>query len=146
MSRITTYFISAFLLLNFGFANAADSAKAKQLKVVIQVSSDDAQTHEVTLNNTANLQKHFGADNITIEIVAYGPGLSILTKKNKFTERVASLATQEITLSACGNTIANAAKKNNGVKPELTAGVRVVPSGIARIVELQSQGYAYVRP
>ncbi len=51
-------------------------------KIVIQVSTDDARTQKIALNNAVNLQKHYGIDNIDIEIVAYGPGLGLLTGKS----------------------------------------------------------------
>jgi hypothetical protein len=51
-------------------------------KVVIQVSSDDPQTQKVALNNALNLQKAYGMDNVQVEVVAYGPGLSIFTGKS----------------------------------------------------------------
>lgn len=47
--------------------------------------------------------------------------------------------------SACGNTMAKVAKKS-GKMPVLLEGVQQVPAGVARIMELQEQGYAYVRP
>jgi len=59
---------------------------------------------------------------------------------------VESLAIQEIKFSACGNTIRKATKKNKGKKPKLTAGVKVTASDASRIIELQEQGYSYLRP
>ena len=41
---------------------------------MIQVSTDDPRTQKIALNNAVNMQKLYGIDNITIEIVAYGPG------------------------------------------------------------------------
>jgi len=118
---------------------------AKHHKLVIQVSTDDERTQTIALNNAVNIQKLYGMDNVDIEIVGYGPGLSLLTKKNKNTKRVKSLAMQNITFSACGNTMAKIEKKT-GKKPALTEGVKVVPGGVARITELQEDGYAYIRP
>ena len=114
-------------------------------KLVIQVSSDDAKTQTLALNNAANLQETLGMDNVKIEVVAYGPGLSLLTKKSKASSRVKSLAQQDIRFSACGNTMEKIAKKT-GKKPQLTEGVQVVNAGVARIMELQEQGYSYIRP
>ena len=114
-------------------------------KLVIQVSTDDTQTQKIALNNAVNLQKMYGMDNVTIEIVAYGPGLSLLTKQSKESDRVKSLALQNITFSACGNTMKKIEKKS-GKKPELTEGVGVVNAGVARILALQEDGYAYLRP
>lgn len=124
---------------------AAVAADFATHKVVIQVSTSDPKTQTIALNNAVNLQKLYGMDKVKVEIVAYGPGLGLLTAKNKNTKRVKSLAAQDITFSACGNTMKKVAKKT-GKKPKLTKGVRVVPAGVARIVELQKEGYAYIRP
>lgn len=114
-------------------------------KLVIQVSTDDARTQKIALNNAVNLQKLYGMDNVAIEIVAYGPGLGLLTTKSKQAARVKSLALQNITFSACGNTMNKIAKKT-GKKPKLVEGVGVVKAGVARIMALQEDGYSYIRP
>jgi intracellular sulfur oxidation DsrE/DsrF family protein len=116
-----------------------------QKKLVIQVSSADQLTQKIALNNAVNLQKMYGIDNISIEIVAYGPGLGLLTINSLQASRVTSLALQDITFSACGNTMKNIEKKT-GKAPVLLEGVGMVMAGVARIMELQQQGYAYIRP
>ena len=113
--------------------------------MVIQVSTDDPRTQKIALNNAVNLQKLYGIDNVKIEIVAYGPGLGLLTTKSKQADRVKSLAVQEITFSACHNTM-KGAKRKTGKMPVLLEGVGMVTAGVARIIELQEQGYAYIRP
>jgi intracellular sulfur oxidation DsrE/DsrF family protein len=70
------------------------SAQATNPKYAIQISTDDARTQKIVLNNAANLQKYYGADNVIVEIVAYGPGLGILTPKNKNASRVGELQQQ----------------------------------------------------
>ena len=147
VSKFSIAFILSSVLMMLGASNVAFSADEMQpaKKVVIQVSSDDAQTQAIAMNNAVNLQKLYGVDNIAIEIVAYGPGLGMLTVNNKQSDRVKSLAMQNITFSACGNTMKKVAKKT-GKEPKLTEGVKVVEAGVARIIELQDNGYAYVRP
>lgn len=130
--------------LLFGAFSTAIAGDAPH-KMVIQVSTDDARTQKIALNNAVNLQKLYGMDNVSIEIVAYGPGLGILTTKSKEAKRVKSLAMQNIKFSACGNTMAKVEKKT-GKKPQLTEGVGTVKAGVARIMALQEQGYAYLRP
>ena len=125
--------------------NAAMSGDGPAHKLVIQVSSADPVTHKIALNNAVNMQKAFGMDNIAVEVVAYGPGLTMLTDKSTQAQRVASLAMQDITFSACGNTMKKVAKKS-GSMPVLIDGVQVVPAGVQRIMELQEGGYAYIRP
>lgn len=146
MKTITKVFLAAIALLMFlGSAMADMGAKHK---VVIQVSSSDATIQKIALNNAVNIQRHFDPGEVDVEIVAYGPGLSILTqsKKNKQAKRVASLAMSDITFSACGNTMKKVTRKNKGKAPKLIEGVKVVPAGVVRIMELHEKGYTYIRP
>lgn len=139
--------LMAFSLITAN-AYAADAAKddfGPKHKLVIQVSTDDERTQKIAINNAVNVQKDYGIDNVAIEIVAYGPGLSILTPKSKQAKRIESLAQQNITFSACNNTM-KGIKKKTGKMPVLIKGVQVVPAGVSRIMELQEKGYAYVRP
>ena len=137
--------LSLFALLLLCGAVSSLQAAENMHRLVIQVSTADAKEQTLALNNAVNVQKHFGLDNVEIEVVAYGPGLSLLTRQNKQSQRVASLALQEITFSACGNTMKKMEQKT-GKKPELTDGVNVVPAGVVRIMELQEQGWSYIRP
>ncbi len=135
---IAAIFVAAALM----FSNVVS---AEPQKLVIQVSSNDAATQRLALNNAVNVQKSLGIDNVIVEIVAYGPGLSLLTNESTQASRVSSLAMQDITFSACANTM-NAVEKKTGKKPQLINGVEVVPTGVLRIMELQQQGYSYIRP
>jgi len=121
------------------------NAQAANPKYVIQISTDDARTQKIVLNNASNLQKYYGADKVDVEIVAYGPGLGILTTSSKNAARVEKMAMSNVTFSACQNTM-NGFKKKKGHFPKLTDGVSITPSGVVRIGELQQQGYSYVRP
>ena len=82
MKRLYTNLIPGLtlflLLLGAQPLNAADAVH----KLVIQVSTDDVRTHNIAMNNAVNLQKALGQVNIIIEIVAYGPGLTMLTPKS----------------------------------------------------------------
>ena len=69
----------------------------------------------------------------------------MMTPKSPASKRIPSLAMQDITFSACGNTKAKMEAKS-GKKIELVEGVQMVPAGVLRIMELQEQGYTYVRP
>ena len=135
------------LLLFFGLFTGQPllAAEGAPHKVVIQVSTDDPRTQTIALNNAVNLQKALGQDNVQIEIVAYGPGLGMLTSNSKEGQRITSLAMQDIQFSACGNTMKGIEKKT-GKMPALLEGVTVVEAGVLRLMELQERGYAYVRP
>lgn len=130
------------LLATFSFINADEK---KVHKMVIQVSSADPISQKMALNNAINLQEHYGVENIKIEIVAYGPGLKLLTKNSKHGTRIESLIMNDIKFSACSNTI-KMMKKRFNKEITLLEDVEIVPAGAARIMELQEQGYAYLRP
>ncbi|MCB1756364.1 MAG: DsrE family protein [Gammaproteobacteria bacterium] len=116
-----------------------------QHKLVIQINSDDEKTQNSAMDNVVNLQKEVGMDNIEIEFVVYGAGLSMLIGETPTSQRVSSLALQNVTFSACGNTM-HTIEARTGKPVELVEGVGVVKAGVLRIMELQEQGYAYLRP
>lgn len=142
--KLTDSIKPILLVLLLTMSAFAQAGEVKN-KLVIQVSTDDPRTQKIALNNAVNMQKLYGMDNIVIEIVAYGPGLGLLTRKSGQASRVESLALQDIQFSACGNTMKKVAKKS-GKTPVLLEGVDQVTAGVARIMELQQQGYAYIRP
>ena len=133
------------LLAVLAFAATAQAQQDPVHKVVIQVSHADPAEHTIALNMASNLQRLYGMDNIKIEIVAFGQGLEILTPKSAEAARVSSLILQDVRFSACANTMDKIERKT-GKRPELTEGVEIVPAGVARIIELQEQGYAYAAP
>jgi len=56
-----------------------------------------------------------------------------------------SLEIEALSFSACGNTLA-AMQKKAGHDIVLMSEATVTPSGVVRLIELQEQGYAYVKP
>ncbi len=114
-------------------------------KLVLHVVSRDLESQKVALNNAANILKYYGPENITVEVVANGPGLTLLTKDSKQAERIPALIKNGVRMSACGVTMKKMEKKT-GKPVALIEGVQEVPAGLARIIELQEQGYAYARP
>jgi intracellular sulfur oxidation DsrE/DsrF family protein len=151
MKLIMIRLIPATLILRLSMAlillvgSQAVFADDEIRKLVIQVSTDDVRTQNIAMNNAVNLQQALGQDNIIIEIVAYGPGLSMLTPSSPVSKRVPNLAMQDVIFSACANTM-EAIEKKSGKKVELVDGVEIVQAGVLRILELQEQGYAYIRP
>jgi intracellular sulfur oxidation DsrE/DsrF family protein len=139
--------LSVLLLLALSFVGfTAQAADFVEKKIVLQVS--DKHSHKKVLNVAGALLKHYGKDQVKIEIVAFGPGLGVLIagKKNKNLDRVTALAGSGVKFNACGNTIRNVTKKRKGKAPKLHAAATVVPAGVIRIFELQDKGYTLIRP
>lgn len=135
--------VLAMVVFSHGIPAAQADDTSAQL--VIQMNKDDEKLQDHVLNNIVNLQKHYGMDNIEIEVVAYGPGVWLLTDKSHFTERVESLMLQNVVFTACGNTLDTITAKE-GKTPTLLEGVDTVPAGIAQIIELQEKGWSYLSP
>jgi len=142
---LSNLILSTLIICSFIFISHTSFADGAKHKLVIQVSTDNARTQKIAMNNAVNLQKMYGPDNVDIEIVAYGPGLGMMTAKSEFANRVKSLAIQDIKFSACMNTM-NKIKAKKGHLPKLSEGVGTVKAGVSRIMELQEEGYSYVRP
>lgn len=145
MKALSTTLIASLVTLVLSAAAIAQDASWATHKLVIQVSSDDEATQQMALNNAINVQKALGMDNVIIEIVAYGPGLSMLMAKNPVSRRVPNLAMQDIAFTACGNTM-ETIERETGEAVVLVEGVNIFQTGVVRIMELQEQGYAYVHP
>ncbi len=135
-------------LMLFGLLGAASPAVAQTpdgdvWQVVIQVSSGDEGTHKTAMSNAKNLIATYG-DQVRVVLVAYGQGLSLLDEASPQADNIAELTSGGVEFDACNNTIKKWTEQ--GHAPSLLPGVVVVDTGVGRVVELQRQGYAYVRP
>lgn len=119
-------------------------------KVAVHVDENDPKRMNLALNNVQNIKKYYDAkgEKVTIELVAYGPGLHMFREDTSpVKDRLAtmSLAIEGLTFSACGNTHKNMSSKA-GKEIKLVSEAAMVPSGVVRLIELQENGYSYVRP
>lgn len=114
-------------------------------KVVLQISDSDPFKQTLVLNVAANLQRYYGAENVDIEVVAFGPGVRLMLDGNANGKRIASMIQGGIRFSACNNTLDQFAKKL-GSKPDVLTGVDVVPAGAGRILQLNAAGWQILKP
>jgi intracellular sulfur oxidation DsrE/DsrF family protein len=131
-------------------AKLAKTAPVATHKVAIQVNQNDKAVMDLALNNAKNVIDYYWAkgETVAVEIVTYGPGLHMLrADTSPVKERIAPMALENSNLAfiACGNTQANQSKAE-GKPVTLLSEAKVMPSGVVRLMELQKQGYAYIRP
>ncbi len=143
--------IAALFVIALGIGGVfAASEQARVHHVVFQVNADDPVPMKHAISNAINLVKHYRAEKeaITIEIIAYGPGL------NMFRDDVSPVRDMlkfmrsnfpEIAFTVCGNSKAIIEQREGHAMP-LIEGTKGVPFGIVRLVELQEAGWAYIRP
>jgi len=127
-------------------ANAQAASKDfADKKVVLQISDNDPFKQTLVLNVANNLIKHYGPDQVDIEIVAFGPGLRLLFAENANKPRIDSLVGSGVRFSACSNTIENMSKKL-GHELALSAHARRVSAGVVRIIDLVKKGFILIKP
>lgn len=141
--------LTAALLLSAAMAGGV-MAEGKVHYVAVHVDQNDPRVINMALNNVVNLTQYYESqgDTVEVELVAYGPGLHMfIPGKSPVADRISVMALEmeNLTFAACGNTHRKMSEKA-GVEIELMDEAGIVPSGVVRLIELQENGYAYVRP
>ena len=125
-----------------GFASPAPSFDHPR-KVVLSLSERDPDRVNEVLSNIGNIQRFYGADNVRIALIVYGPGIhTVLQKESLVRPRITSLLAIGVDILACNATLDTL---HLGAA-DLIKGVRIVPNGIPALVEFQAAGWYYVRP
>jgi intracellular sulfur oxidation DsrE/DsrF family protein len=139
-------------LLSIAFAASSLAADTKPHRVAIQVNQNDPQVMNLALNNATNVLEYYRAKNedVEIDIVTYGPGLHMLRADTSPVQdrlkRLKEMAfPSKVQFSACNNT-KQGMEKTEGKAISVVSDATIVPSGVVRIMELQEQGWSYVRP
>ena len=163
LSRTLLAVVAAGSLASLAAVNASAQAPIKKAeqskvakspavthKVAIQVNQNDKAVMDLALNNAKNVIDYYKAkgESVAIEIVTYGPGLHMLrTDTSPVKDRIAPMSLENPSLKfiACANTQANQSKAE-GKPVTLISEAQLMPSGVVRLMELQQQGYAYIRP
>src|SRR5712675_1339667 len=138
--------------LAISITTIAVAADAKSHRVSIQVDQNDPQVMNLALNNATNIVEYYRGKNedVDVDIVTYGPGLHMLRDdtspvKDRI-KRLKELAFPgKIQFSACNNTT-QGMEKTEGHAISIVPDATIVPSGVVRLMELQEQGWSYVRP
>jgi hypothetical protein len=144
--------LAAVALISAAFASPGLAADAKPHHIAIQVDQNDPQVMNLALNNASNAIEYYRAKNeeVDIDITTYGPGLHMLrTDTSPVQDRIKRLKEMafpgKIEFSACNNT-KQGMEKTEGKAISIVSDATIVPSGVVHLMELQEQGWSYVRP
>jgi intracellular sulfur oxidation DsrE/DsrF family protein len=146
------YRVATALLLLMILAAPALAADTKPHRLLIQVDQDDPVVMNLALNNATNVIEYYRAKNeqVDLDIVTYGPGLNMLrADTSPVQERIKHFKDLafpgKIQFSACNVTKQGMEKREGHAIPILAEAI-VVPSGVVHLMELQEEGWSYVRP
>jgi len=139
-------------LLSLALAASGFGADTKPHRVALQVNQNDPQVMNLALNNATNVLEYYRGkhEEVEIDIVTYGPGLHMLrADTSPVQDRLKRLKEMafpgKVQFSACNNT-KQGMEKTEGKAISVIPDATIVPSGVVRIMELQEQGWSYVRP
>jgi uncharacterized protein len=144
--------LATAILFTIAMAAPSFAADGKTHRIAIQIDQNDPQVMNMVLNNATHVIEHYRGKNedVDVEIVAYGPGLHMLrSDSSPVHDRIKHLKDLvfpgKIQFSACNNT-KQGMEKAEGRAVSIVPEATVVPSGVVRLMELQEQGWSYVRP
>ena len=139
--KLKSYLVVIMLWLGMAGAEAAEQVK---YSVVIQVSEDSVERLMLALNTAKYVQQEYGAANVNVEVVIYGPGVQTM----KFyapipvADRVKQAKYNGVKIAVCDQSMRAAKLRPSDMLKEIS----FVRSGATEIIEKTHQGWAYLRP
>ena len=142
-AMLVTLLVSLLSASVAGLSGAAETSQGPH-RVVMHLNSGDEKVQRGALNNIRNLYQEVGREHLLVELVVHGAGLPLLTKKDStLAPELAQLKTAyDVEFTACSNTM----KAQGLTRADLVDQVdRTVPA-MVRLMELQEQGWVYIKP
>ncbi|MDB5610742.1 MAG: hypothetical protein JWP25_7642 [Bradyrhizobium sp.] len=144
--------VAILAFMSVAFASASPAGNGKTHRIAIQVDQNDPQVMNLALNNANAVIEYYRTKNedVELDIVACGPGLHMLrADTSPVQDRIKRLKDMvfpgKIQFSACNNT-KQGMEKAEGHAISVLPDASIVPSGVVHLMELQEQGWSYVRP
>jgi uncharacterized protein len=142
--------VAAFMAVAFAPVSFAETVKTH--RIAIQIDTNDPQVMNLALNNATNVIDYYRNKNedVEIDIVIYGPGLQMLRAdtspvKDRIKHLRETVPPGKLRFSICNNTKMGV-EKAEGRAVFILPDAAMVPSGVVHLMDLQEQGWSYVRP
>lgn len=129
-------------LIHTGAAN-------NEVKIVLHINRGTPEAMKAVLDEAESVLNFYQGTGVTavVEIIANGDGLDLLrTDRSPFASRINAMQKRydNLSFAACQNTI-DRLKREHGIQARLIPEATVIDSGVAQIILLQQQGWAYVQ-
>lgn len=125
--------------------NLEDTKPFAEHRLALQLSDEDPAKQHLVINVANNMLRKFTPDLIAIEVVAFGPGISLLHADSPLREAVDSLAAQGVRFDVCMNTV-QTVERRSGAKLALNPNTVAVDAGAAQLMLLSERKYVLLRP
>ncbi len=113
-------------------------------KAVFHIDLENDQLFTLGLGNITNTLAALEGIEKDLILLANGPGVAMLAgeKVLPYIAQIKELLHAGVHFQVCNNAL----KKFNVDPTELAEGVTIIPAGIIGLIDLQNDGYAYIKP
>jgi hypothetical protein len=140
IARICIFLTAVFCFNTLSFA--AEQKPGPRYHVVFAVTENDPHIWNEVFGNFHNIARAMGPENVEFKLVVYSDAIAMLRDDSLVANKVEQALEEGVKIAACENTM----KAQNIGRDSMLAGISYVPAGIVELIELQSKGWAYVRP
>ena len=113
-------------------------------RAVFHVDFDDSKPLAIALTNAGNLLRVITGQHCDLAILFNGPAVGLLQNERRgpYFEQIRQLQQARVAFKVCRNAL-----NHFKIDPDnLIKGCEIVPAGIVALIELQQDGYAYIKP
>ncbi|HAT56121.1 MAG TPA: hypothetical protein DCS74_00895 [Veillonellaceae bacterium] len=103
---------------------------------------DEMEKWKLVLGNVENFLRDIGNDPYNAEIVVNGEAVLFLSEHYPEPVRLEQLSQKQIQISLCRNALRANHIPSSAIPPWMS----LISAGITRLITLQAQGYAYIKP
>lgn len=113
-------------------------------RAVFHIDMDEIKPFGLALANAANLLRAIPEKHYDIVMVYNGPAVQLLQAEQcaAFRDEIWNLQQARVAFKVCRNAL----NRFNVDPDSLIEGCEIVPAGIVALIELQQDGYAYIKP
>ena len=113
-------------------------------RAVFHIDMDEVTTFGLALANAGNLLRAIPEKHYDVVMVYNGPAVQLLQAEQctAFREEIWNLQQARVAFKVCRNAL----NRFNVDPDSLIEGCEIVPAGIVALIELQQDGYAYIKP
>jgi intracellular sulfur oxidation DsrE/DsrF family protein len=113
-------------------------------RAVFHVDLNDSQIFALALANVGNLLRAIPERHYDLIMVFNGPAVTLLQTEecSPFLEEIWQLQQARVSFKVCRNAL----NRFNIDPDDLIEGLEIIPAGVVALIELQQDGYAYIKP
>ncbi|MCL2341483.1 MAG: DsrE family protein [Proteobacteria bacterium] len=113
-------------------------------RAVFHIDLDEAKPLTIALANVGNLLRAIPEKHYDLIVLFNGPAVRLLQAEQcaPFREEIWQLQQARVAFKVCRNAL----NRFNVDPDSLIDGCEIIPAGIVALIELQQDGYAYIKP